>query len=252
MRSAYVHYWKFKNNHSEITFWLQHLVLCAWSWIQEDDKYCLISYSCPVNEVVLSKPGHFTWKRKQNPSHPVFFFFLDWPCGAEFILCHRAVLWVFRFFFFFCLIVPYDLGRKKKKPTWKCVQSGKCLRAFSVQGVWSKVWMSKLSGWRYRLCSVLCWRWTFFQAIEELKNFCQGLDRPLGGLDGSTGCPPGSSGAGQKARVSNWGPGGGRGPWAAWTAGCWPCLEEAGALRMPICPFLAPVGREKEALIWIA
>lgn len=52
----------------------------------------------------------------------------------------------------------------------------------------------------------------FFQATEELKNFRQGLDRLLGGLDGSTDCPPGSSGAGQKARVRNWGSGGGWGP----------------------------------------
>lgn len=202
----------------------------------------------------LYYPSQVILHEKESRIQVILWFFFFWTdlvvqsssCVIE--LCSGFS----EFFFFFCLIVPYDLGRKKKKPTWKCVQSGKCLRAFSVQGVWSKVWMSKLSGWRYRLCSVLCWRWTFFQAIEELKNFCQGLDRPLGGLDGSTGCPPGSSGAGQKARVSNWGPGGGRGPWAAWTAGCWPCLEEAGALRMPICPFLAPVGREKEALIWIA
>ena len=111
------------------------------------------------------------------------------------------------------------LLEKKNKP-WKCVQSRKCLRAFSLQEVWSEVWRCKLSCWCYRLCSVLhCWCWTFFQAIEELKNFCQGLDRRLSGLDGSTGFPPGSSAARQKARVSSWGSGGAWGPWAAWAVG---------------------------------
>lgn len=140
--------------------------------------------------------------------------FSDWLRHPECVLCHRIVLWILRFFFFAWLFLML-----LEKSMWKYVQSGKCLRAFSLQEVWSKVWRCKLSWWCYRLHFVMCWCWMFFQAIEELKNFCQGLDRPLSGLGGSTGCPLGFSGAGQRAwvrKVGLWGelrvPGGGRSP----------------------------------------
>lgn len=105
MTSAFVPYWKVKNTHSEIMFWLQHLVLLAyWSWMQRNDVNCLILYSYPANEAVLSKSWHLTWKAKQDPSHlssQTSSVMQSSSCVAE--LCSK-----FSDLFFF-LIAPYAL-----------------------------------------------------------------------------------------------------------------------------------------------
>lgn len=81
-----------------------------------------------------------------------------------------------------------------------------------------------------------------------VEEFLPGPGQPLS-LDGSTGCPPGSSGAGQKVQS---------GARVQVVAGVLQQPTLWGELSVPkegmsfedvICPFLVPVGREKEALI---
>lgn len=208
--------------------------------MQGNDKYFSTAYSHTVNEVLLSKKGkvcksfYSLGLTLQYRVHPVW-----WNCVLKFqgflLLNCSSSLWG-------------GWGRKFKKTIIKIYKIAKM--PWSIQSVRSLE--QKPSVKVYALLVMLqiivcCYTDVEdFSSYWKVKNFCQSLDRSLGGFDGSGDCPPGWEGTSQEL---------GFGWWLRYLSSLgypvsWVCLEEAGALRMPICLFLHPEKREKEALIW--